>query len=94
MEKSSDGSLQIPASKQQGKVRGGQDLVGASIRFWTVLSLFKKNYLFLYLFILGLHWVSIAAPAFLEFSEQGLLSLVAVGGLLTAGASLDTDHRL
>ena len=50
MEKSSDGSLQIPASKQQGKVRGGQDLVGASIRFWTVLSLLKKNYLFLYLF--------------------------------------------
>ena len=31
---------------------------------------------------------------FSSCSEQGLLSLVAVGGLLTAGASLDTDHRL
>ena len=95
MEKSSDGSLQIPASKQQGKVRGGQDLVGASIRFWTVLSLLKKNYLFLYLFILGLRWVFADAHlwASSSCSEQGL-SFAAVRGLLIVVASLTAEHRL
>ena len=95
MEESSNGSLQFPASKQQGKVRGGQDLVGASTRFWTVLSLLKKNYLFLYLFISGLCWVFAAAhlQAFSSGSERGL-SFAAVCGLLTVVASLNAEHRL
>lgn len=50
---------------------------GPLLHLFEPVSFFFFN---IYLFWLG--WVSIAAPAFSSCSEQGLLSLVAVGGLL------------
>ena len=60
--------------------------------FWLLLYSFLKIHLFIYLFlaVLGLRC---CARAFSGCSEQGLL-FVTLRGLLTAVASLVTEHGL
>ena len=54
----------------------------------------KFIYLFIYLFIVWLHWVFVVARGLSLVAASGGLLFVAVCGLLTAVASLAVEHGL